>query len=259
MPILGGGGTGTGTGTPPGGAANSVLKKNSIADGDTSWVIPAAVDHVIVPTSSIGSGTPGTGLNAAAVDHVHPVSSGGAAGGLDAHMAVIPITTTTGNIFPVVFGGVFDTTNAAAGTGHAVPCRVSASGTFLLGLEVTTAVAAAFVRLAIFADSTIGAPGTLVFDSGQLSAVTTGQKFAATSITLLTGARYWFSITQEAGASGIVYRSSAIKSQIPVGITSNNIYPGNSYRLGVGPYASTPTIIAIDADLPCPCFLLKVP
>ena len=259
MPILGGGGTATGTGTPPGGAANSVLKKNSIADGDTSWVIPAAVDHIAIPTSSIGSGTPGTGINAAAVDHVHPVSSSGAAGGLDAHMAVISLTTTTGNIFPVVFGGSLDTTNASVGTGHAVPCRVSASGTFLLGLEVTTAVAASFVRLAIFADSAIGAPGTLVFDSGQLSAATTGYRFGAVSVTLVAGTRYWFLVGQEAGASSFTYRSASIISQISIGITGNQLWPGTSYRIGTGPYASNPAILNLDSTNACPCFLLRVP
>ena len=246
------------SGIPAGGTTNQVLKKNTSADGDAGWFTPTTVEHTNVPLAASGAGTPGALTTASANDHIHPASSSGGAGGIDAHMAIIPATTVTGNIFPVVSGGT-NNNQGSNSRAQAFPCRVSASGTFLLGLEVTAAVASSFVRLAIFADNATGTPGTMLLDTGQLSAATTGQKFGAVSVTLVAGTRYWFLVGQEAGASAFNYRCASIFSQIPVGITGNQLNPGNNYRIGAGPYASNPAIIITDCDLGCPCFLLKVP
>ena len=244
---------------PIGGTAGQVLKKNTSANGDTSWATPASVEHTAVPLASSGSGTPGAAVSASANDHIHPASSSGGAGGVDANMAVIPASTSSGQMFPVVYGGQFNTgdTNKEA---HAYPCRVSTSGTFFFGLEVTTAAAASSVRLAIFADNATGTLGTLVLDTGQIDASTTGQKFGAASVTLTAGTRYWFVVSQEGSTvSAVGIRVGATPSMIAVGITGNNTYPGNNYRLSVGPYASNQAIIIIDSAFSCPCFLLRVP
>lgn len=255
MPDIGGvSGGGSGSGVPVGGTTSQVLKKASNADGDAIWVSPATVDHSAVPLASSGNGTPGAAVTAAAVDHVHP-SSGGGSGGFDANMAIIPATTSSGAVF-AVSGGI--NTQAMYQRGAGFPCRVSTSGIFLMGLEVTAAVAASFIRIAVFADSATGVPGALVFDSGQLDASVIGVKYSVASATLQAGVRYWFVATQEGGASGLTVRAGT-RSPIPVSITSNQSYPGNCYRLGSGPFASNPVIVAVDADANCFAFLLKVP
>jgi len=240
---------------PVGGTINQVLKKNSSVDGDSGWVTPTSVEHTNVPLAASGAGTPGSLATASANDHVHPASNAGGAGGIDANMAIIPASTSSGFVASVTAGN--GTNNTFGPRANAYPCRVSNSGTFFMGIEVTTAVAASFVRIAVFQDSTTGTPGTLVFDSGQLDSSIVGVRYAATSTTLVAGTRYWFVVAGEAGGPSI--RAGFGQSLIPVGITSGSSYPGNSYRLGVGPYASNPTIVATDGQLACPAFLLKVP
>ena len=259
MPVLGGGGSG-GTGTPSGGAANAVLRKNSAADGDAGWVVPATVDHAGVPAAALGAGTPGASVNAAAIDHVHPASGGGGSGGVDAHMAVIPATTASGNVFGVTASGANGSMSLNTSSWSVtVPIRVSASGTFNVGIEVTTAVASASVRIGVFAVAANGAPGALVFDTGLLSAATVGAKYSVASVTLLAGTRYLFSVVQEGGASSAAIRANPYLSEIVVGIASNNAYPANSFRMGAGPYANNPAVLAFDGDAQCPAFLLRVP
>ena len=255
MPVLGSGGSGgTGSGLPTGGATNQILRKNSATDGDATWVTPATVDHLNVPLASSGAGTPGALTTAAPIDHVHPASNGGGAGGVDSFMASVPATTASGDVY-AIGGGSASAAMFQRGQGY--PCRVSASGTFLVGVEVTAAVASSFVRISIFTDSTRGLPGVLVYDSGQLASVANGFLYGA-SATLTVGTRYWFFATQEGGASSINLRASRVAAPYSIGTVSNQTYAGTSVRLGAGPYASNPTVIAIDELVPF-TFLLKAP
>ena len=241
---------------PIGGTAGQVLKKNTSANGDTSWATGANVEHSTVPLTNSGTGTPGAAVNASAADHIHPASSSGGAGGIDANMAVIPASTSSGFIASVAAGNAQNQTFGPRA--NAYPCRVSNSGTFFMGIEVSAVAAASFVRIAVFQDSATGTPGILVFDSGQLDSSTLGVKYAAISTTLVAGTRYWFVLSAEGGGPNV--RAGSSPSLISVGIASGASYPGNSYRIGLGPYASNnPAVIVIDGLLACPAFLLKVP
>ncbi|MDQ3540787.1 MAG: hypothetical protein M3440_08880 [Chloroflexota bacterium] len=74
---------------------------------------------------------------------------------------------------------------------YATPVYIPQNGTFnVAGIEITTAVAAATVRLGIYAALANGLPGALVADFGTIDATVAGFRSVPITITLPRGS-YW--------------------------------------------------------------------
>lgn len=100
--------------------------------------------------------------------------------------------------------------------------------------QVTTAVAAQNIRLGIYANTadTNPSPAGLLFDSGSISAATTGLKSATASLVLVAGNLYWFTFLSS--NAGIIISSIAATNMF--GVLGYNNTDLASSQVGIGLY-----------------------
>ncbi len=98
----------------------------------------------------------------------------------------------------------------SAGRGVFAPYYFPRSVAYVLGVQVTSGVATAVVRIVVAdTDGTYGRPGTVLADLGTIDGSTTGVKYAGTTFTPTAGKRYWI------GAIGQVAACSVKQYAIP--------------------------------------------
>lgn len=109
--------------------------------------------------------------------------------------------------------------------------------------QVTTALAANNIRLGIYANTsdTNPSPGALLFDSGSLSAATTGLKSATANLVLVPGNLYWLAFISQ-NATIIV---SGWSSSNAYGILGFNNTDLSTSQLGIGLYIDSVTFGAL--------------
>jgi len=107
----------------------------------------------------------------------------------------------------------------------------------------TTALAANNIRLGIYANTsdTNPSPGALLFDSGSLSAATTGLKSATANLVLVPGNLYWLAFISQ-NATIIV---SGWSSSNAYGILGFNNTDLSTSQLGIGLYIDSVTFGAL--------------
>ena len=188
-----------GLGVPAGGTINQVLTKNSSANNDTSWKTPAA-----------------GGFQWFNVQRFHndwfyawnPGGSGTMTSSVDGYA----------NWWP----WLCDCTCAI----QQIAAEVSAA----------SATAGAKIRLAIYADlggTSMGQPGTLLFDSGQLVSDAVGTKTATLSpnLNVVSGTLYWLALSWQ-NTSGSNQSSSMRSYQAPwyppfsIRFSTSSVTPG---------------------------------
>jgi len=158
-------------GVPAGGTINQVLTKNSSANNDTSWKTPAAGGFQWFNVQRFHN------------DWFYAPSPPGSTG------------TMTSNVdgYALWWPWLCDCTVNL----QQIAAEVSAA----------SATAGAKIRLAIYADlggTSMGQPGALLFDSGQLASDSAGSKIAAISpnVAVVSGTLYWLALAwQNTGGS----------------------------------------------------------
>lgn len=70
-----------------------------------------------------------------------------------------------------------------------------------VGVSVSTAVAAALVKVTVYEADALGRPGALVYESADIDAGTVGTKTVAASFTLKVGKVYWFGVRTSSTAT----------------------------------------------------------
>lgn len=107
------------------------------------------------------------------------------------------------NATPAAGGSFYNNTN---GQGNLIPVTFALGGTIEgIGLEITTAVSATTVRLALYADDD-GFPGSLIEDFGTIDSANTGiLTITGLDVVVDTGVVYWFAAVQQ-GSTGVKFR-----------------------------------------------------
>jgi hypothetical protein len=122
--------------------------------------------------------------------------------------------------------GTSSTATLTAGRVYGVPFIPKTSGSLdQVGIEITTGVAGATVRLGVYAhDATTGLPTTLLGDAGTIDASTTGFKSAAlpSSIPVTAGSVYWLAYCGQGSAAAIVRTVNGISPLLSVDNTSQS-------------------------------------
>lgn len=130
------------------------------------------------------------------------------------------ILKANSNIFSIFRSGMWLSTpytSITSGAGwtadsiRAYPIAITKDVTFAnIRAEVTTLIAGSNIRLGIATDSN-GYPGTIVFDSGNISCASTGMKSAAVNMSFTASDRIiWLLLNMSVGTIGFRYASSTI-------------------------------------------------
>lgn len=91
-----------------------------------------------------------------------------------------------------ISGGALGTQSQAANSLRICPFQVNYGVTIdQVGVSVSTAVAASFVRVVVYDADEFGRPTTLLAQSGDIDASTAGTKLVSLSFTFVAGKRYW--------------------------------------------------------------------
>lgn len=99
-------------------------------------------------------------------------------------------------------GGTTTVLAGAAGRIDLFPFTARAEGVYdALGVNCTTAVAAAQAKLVVYASDALGRPDTLLLESATLDLSTTGNKLATAALTLLSGQTYWLGVRHSSTAT----------------------------------------------------------
>jgi Protein of unknown function (DUF2793) len=99
-------------------------------------------------------------------------------------------------------GGTTTVLAGAAGRIDLFPFTARGEGVFdALGINCTTAVAAAQAKLVVYAADVLGRPDALLLETGTLDLATTGNKLASAALTLLPGQTYWLGVRHSSTAT----------------------------------------------------------
>lgn len=86
-----------------------------------------------------------------------------------------------------------------------------------IGTVVSTAVAASLIKVVIYSADANGWPDLLLYETGELSAATTGLKEETLAFTFLSGVQYWVGVRHSATAT---LRCINVSSAVTLGLTS---------------------------------------
>lgn len=239
--------SGTGGSVPSGGTAGQVLEKASNADRDVEWATPlAAADAATIAGAWDFTTTPTVnGVDVATQNDV-------GAGILDAYPVLVRKNSVSGDIFASAYTGGGD--SSLNGQGHASPFRVLNSGSFFVGVRVATAGSTgALIRLGIYIDDTTHAdrPGALVADLGTIDGTVVGYAYAATSVALAAGTRYWLMVVEQGGATTHPFVMVVSYPTLTVGMQGNGNPGTEFFYSGIsGALSSNPVVTAVGSANP---------
>lgn len=118
-------------------------------------------------------------------------------------LGLVGLFSIAGQAYTPVMSSAVGTSTPPEGTEVAVPFMAARSCTLTeLAVNVTTAAAAGgLLRLGVRAAAATLVPGAVLYDSGGIAAVTTGNKVATPSLALVAGLVYWATLTEQGAAA----------------------------------------------------------
>lgn len=195
--------------------ANTKIRKEYLADDIVAWgdVTGTLSDQTDLQTA----------LNAKVTD----ADVRGGAASLNARLGTIS-NFASPNAGGVVVGQYYDNSfqGTASSTLAGAANRIDLAPYYtsvplsidLIGVAVSTAVAAALGKVVIYSSDANGWPDALLFESGNLDFSTTGYKSEALTFTFSSGVQYWVGVRHSANAT---LRSINVSSAVNLGLTSS--------------------------------------